>query len=164
MIFIILLGSFLHFAFELSGEFLPVAAIAAVNESTFEHLKIAFWPGVFFALIEYNFIKNSANNFLVAKFASASLTPILIIGLFYLYTAILGTELFILDILIFIISVIIGQIGSYTVLKSDKLDPKWTKLSIVGLVILLIIFPLFTFYPPEIFLFQDPVSGGYGII
>lgn len=164
MLFIILLGSFLHFAFELSGEFIPLAGIAAVNESTFEHLKLGFWPALFFGLIEYNFIKDSANNFLVAKFVSASLIPLSIIGLFYLYSTILGTDLFILDILIFIVSVIIGQIGSYKVLKSNKLDSKWTKISIVGLVILLIIFPLFTFYPPQMFIFQDPVSGGYGII
>ncbi|MFX1486569.1 MAG: DUF6512 family protein [Promethearchaeota archaeon] len=164
MLFIILLGSFLHFAFELSGEFIPLAAIAAVNESTFEHLKLGFWPALFFALIEYNFIKDSANNFLVAKFVSASLIPVSIIALFYLYSTILGTDLFILDILIFIISVIVGQIGSYKVLESDKLDSKWTKMSIAGLAILLIIFPLFTFYPPQMFIFQDPISGGYGII
>lgn len=40
--FISLLGAFLHFAFELSGQAKVVGAFAAVNESVWEHLKIAF--------------------------------------------------------------------------------------------------------------------------
>ncbi|MEM4188473.1 MAG: DUF6512 family protein, partial [Candidatus Hadarchaeum sp.] len=49
--FIIFFGSFLHFAFELSGNFRPLALIAAVNESTWEHLKLAFWPAFIFYAI-----------------------------------------------------------------------------------------------------------------
>jgi len=43
-VFIILLGSMLHFTFELSGENPVVGVFSAVNESVWEHLKLAYWP------------------------------------------------------------------------------------------------------------------------
>ena len=60
---IIILGTTLHFWFEWTGYWRPMALIAAVNESTWEHFKMAFWPGFFFSLIEYRFIKDETNNF-----------------------------------------------------------------------------------------------------
>ena len=37
-------GALLHFAFELSDYWKPMAFIAAVNESVWEHQKMFFWP------------------------------------------------------------------------------------------------------------------------
>lgn len=62
--FISLSGSALHFVFEWLEEWPPVALIAAVNESVWEHLKLAFWPGMIYALFrdfvtgKYGIIKN----------------------------------------------------------------------------------------------------------
>lgn len=42
MIFIIFLGSMLHFTFELSGRNPLVSVFSAVNESVWENLKLAF--------------------------------------------------------------------------------------------------------------------------
>jgi hypothetical protein len=47
VLFIAVFGTSLHFAFELSNFWKPVAIIAAVNESIWEHLKLVFWPGLF---------------------------------------------------------------------------------------------------------------------
>jgi hypothetical protein len=43
-VFAVFTGSGLHFLFDALGQWRPVAIIAAVNESTWEHLKLAFWP------------------------------------------------------------------------------------------------------------------------
>lgn len=43
-IFAIILGALLHFTFEWSNKNLLVAAFSSVNESTWEHLKLAFVP------------------------------------------------------------------------------------------------------------------------
>ena len=66
-VIISLLGSFLHFFFALLGEWPPVALIAAVNESVWEHLKLAFWPALIFALIEWPFFRGKTKNFWAAK-------------------------------------------------------------------------------------------------
>lgn len=162
--FIIIFGSFLHFAFELSGNWKPLALIAAVNESVWEHLKLAFWPGLFYSLFELGRIRKSTNNFIAAKTASLYTMPIAIVVLFYSYTWILGEDLFIMDILIFIIAVIIGQLVSYKLLTSRKLPQIFDKLALLLLIIVILSFSLLTFYAPHFTIFRDPISGGYGII
>ena len=42
IVFIVFLGSFLHFTFELSGNNPVVALFSAVNESVWEHFEIGF--------------------------------------------------------------------------------------------------------------------------
>lgn len=163
ILFIVVVGSVLHFVFELSG-FLPVAGlIGAVNESVWEHLKIGFWPAVFFALIEYPFLKSRAN-FWAAKAACAYVIPVTIIVLFYAYTGILGYNTLALDITVFIVAVIVGQIASYRLLVYRELSVSWKWIGIAAIAVLAVMFMVFTFYPPHMGLFKDPVTGGYGIV
>ena len=61
------MGGALHFVLDLSGGWRPLALIAAVNESTWEHLKIGFWPALIYFLIEYRYVKKSGDNLLFAK-------------------------------------------------------------------------------------------------
>jgi len=162
--FIIIFGSFLHFAFELSGNWKPLALIAAANESVWEHLKLVFWPGLFYFIFEFKYLGKSTNNFIPAKTISLYLMPITIVVLFYSYTLILGEDLFIMDILIFIIAVIIGQLVSYKLLTSSKLPQSFNKLAPFFLIIIFLAFSLLTFYAPHLPIFRDPISSGYGII
>lgn len=162
-IFTILVGSLLHFIFEWSQSFKPVALIGAVNESTWEHLKIGFWPAFIFAVIEYFSYGRKLNNFCLAKMVNLYIIPILIIILFYGYTAIIEDN-FIMDISIFIISIIIAYWLGYKILKSEKDFSKYKAISIVLIIIIILAFSLLTYYPPKNFLFKDPVSGGYGIV
>jgi ethanolamine utilization microcompartment shell protein EutS len=66
-VFIVFLGSALHFTYELSGKLVFVGAFSAVNESVWEHLKLAFWPSLIWMLIEYVPLKKQTNNFLIAS-------------------------------------------------------------------------------------------------
>lgn len=56
-VLISLAGSLFHFVFEFFNKWPPLALIAAVNESTWEHLKLAFWPALVYALIEWRFFR-----------------------------------------------------------------------------------------------------------
>jgi len=164
-IFIIsIAGSLMHFVYELSGRFTPLELIAAVNESTWEHLKLAVWPFLIFALVEHIFLKKKVKNFLIAKTAGVYLIPISIVVFFYSYLTILGHDSLFLDISIFIISIVIGQLISYKILISKKLTGIWNKIAILAMIVCIVKLFLFTFFPPHMFLFKDPVSGGYGII
>jgi hypothetical protein len=158
-----ILGSAFHFLFELSGEWPPVGAIAAVNESVFEHLKLTFWPTLLYAAATYRIIRKDSRNFLIAKTAAVYIMPLTIIVLFYGYTTLTGIESVIIDILIFIIAVAVGQLIGYLILTARQL-PMWLKWSsLVLLVGLAFIYGVFTFYPPHIPFFMDSVTGGYGI-
>jgi hypothetical protein len=163
IVFIIIVGSFLHFVFELSRYSPVVAPVAAVNESVWEHLKLGFWPAVLFALIEYFAFKNKGiENFFMAKTCGICMIAVSIIALFYGYIAILGEDVPVLDILTFIIAVILGQGVSLKLLQSEY-SAIWNWIFVFVLV-LAVMFVVFTFYPPHIFLFQDPITGGYGIV
>lgn len=164
MIFIITLGSILHFTFEFSGYQPVVGAFSAVNESVWEHLKLGFWPALLYAAIEYRYVRKSTNNFLFAKAVGIYTIPITIAVLFYSYTAILGGDLLVIDILTFILAVIIGQLASYKLLVYRKLQGNLNQLSLVALALLGLAFALFTFHPPHLPIFRDPISGEYGII
>lgn len=157
----IVAGSLLHFVFQWSGSFKPLALIAAVNESTWEHLKLAFWPAFIFAVIEYFAFGRKNRNFCLATMVKLFSMPVIIILLFYGWL-IFFEDNFIWDISIFVFAVIVGYHLSYRTMKIEK-DLRWGKISAVLITIGLIKFSLFTFFPPHNFLFQDPVDGNYGI-
>lgn len=161
--FIIVLGTILHFVFEWTNYWKPIAIFAAVNESVWEHLKLGFWPSVFFSILEYFFIKKYTNNFFIAKAVNLHLIPLSIITLYYLYTFVLGKNLLVLDILVFIISVVIGQCVSFKILTVCKLPRQLGAILVISTLILIILFVVFTFYPPKLMIFKDPVTGEYGI-
>jgi hypothetical protein len=163
-IFSILLGSLLHFTFELSGYWRPMALISAVNESTWEHLKLAFWPILIFAVIEFFIYGKRSKNFFFGKTFSLFLIPIIISTSFWLYTRIIKDAL-VWDILDFALSVIIGYIVSYYIVVSKKYYRVLKYLSIVVFILILAAFCLLTYFPIFKYpLFQEPIKGGYGII
>jgi hypothetical protein len=164
MVFIIILGSALHFAFEWSGSQPVVGMFSAVNESVWEHLKLAFWPALLFMLTEYGPTKKTTTNFTLAKTADVCLMIIIIPIVFYSYTAITGKSVFVIDISTFVVAVVIGQLSSYKLLTYRKLSKNFDRISLIILVLLGIAFVLFTFYPPQLPIFRDPITGKYGIL
>jgi hypothetical protein len=161
---IFIVGALFHFLFEWSGNLEPVGVIAAVNESVWEHFKIAFWPALFYAIFEYPFLRRSTSNFMVAKAIGIYVMPVAIAVIFYSYTAIVGEEILIVDILIFFVAVALGQLASYKILTVRRW-PRWTGgLGLVMVIALAVAFGVFTFYPPHLPIFRDAVSGGYGIV
>ncbi|MGD9130886.1 MAG: DUF6512 family protein [Candidatus Bathyarchaeota archaeon] len=163
MLFIILLGSVLHFTFEWSGYNPIVGAFSAVNESVWEHLKLGFWPALLYLIIEYRQIRKDVNNFFLAKTVVAYAITAIIPAIFYSYTLFTGESIFVIDILSFIVAVIIGQCMSYRLLIHKQLSPNLEKIAIAALLLLAAAFIVFTFIPPHLPPFQDPISGEYGI-
>lgn len=163
VIFISIIGSLLHFVYDWSNGYKPLALISAVNESTWEHLKIAFWPALIYSILEYVPLANITNNFIIAKAACLLVIPLSIVILFYSYTAIIGHNFLIADIFIFVLSIFLGQLISFNLLTAPPLPSFLGSLSAFIIVILIIQFSLFTFFPPKLSIFKDPVSGKYGI-
>jgi hypothetical protein len=162
IVFVFLLGALLHFVFEWSGESRIVGLFASVNESVWEHFKQGFWPMCLYAAIEYRFLRGHTNNFLTAKAVAVYIIPIITGLVFYGYTAIIGEEILIVDILIFLVAIVIGQLTSYKIMTSVKL-PKYTNsVSPILIILLAFILMLFTLYPPHLPIFLDAM-GFYGI-
>lgn len=100
---IFIVGSMLHFLYDLTGKTYLFGFISSINETTWEHTKLAFIPIVLYYLI-YNFINKNLN---VSKWFRACLisstTSVLAIPLlFYFVTEALYIESLIVDIGIFL--------------------------------------------------------------
>lgn len=160
-IFIFLIGTLLHFTFEWSNSNLIVGSFSAVNESTWEHLKLVFFPMFITTVIGYSIFKNEIPNYLCAKTYGTIKEMLFIIIFFYTYTGIIGTNFAILDIASFFIAILLGQYYSYKWIKEKQDCNIWVAISI--LIIILFSFIIFTFYTPHIGLFKDPVTGLFGI-
>ena len=164
ILFTVLLGTLLHFTYDLSGNSDFVAIFSAVNESTWEHSKLIYYPMIIFAIIEFFIYGKNYSNFFASKFAGIISGMAFITVVFYTYNGVIGTSGAIFNILLFVAGVIVAYIVYYTLLKGEYLtSPLLNKFSIFALAILFIMFWVFTFYPPLLNVFKDPVTGGYGI-
>lgn len=160
-IFVMILGTLLHFTFEWSNKNLFVGSFSAVNESAWEHLKLIFFPMLITIISGYFYISRSFPNFICSKTVGLIFSLLFTVIFFYTYTGILGYSIDIINILSFFIAVIIGEFISYKLIILSFLCNN--KLSIITLIILSFLFVIFTFNPPKIGLFKDPISSNYGI-
>ena len=163
VIICIILGTLLHFTYEWSGENVIVGVFSAINESTWEHLKLAFYPMIFMGIIGYFIIGKKSENYWFAQ-ALGILTAItFIIIFFYTYTGIIGMNFAITDIGSFFVAILLGEFVTYKILISHKIYDA-ELISIIFLIIILFSFILYTFNPPRIKLFEDPIKGTYGLL
>jgi hypothetical protein len=160
--FIIFLGSALHFTYALSSNNPLVGSFSAVNESVWEHLKLAFWPSVLWMLITLFPLKNAVANFFSAKTVGTYIMVITIPTVFYSYTAVTRESIFAIDIATFVVAVIIGQFVSYKLYRYGRLPKSAEIIAIAAIILLVVVFIVFTFYPPHLPIFQDPITGQYG--
>ena len=159
-IFELIVGTLLHFTYEWSGNNPIVGAFSAVNESTWEHLKLVFFPMLIITILGYFLTKNS--RYLCVRTLGIVTSILFIIIFFYTYTGIIGTNFAFLDIGSFFVSIILGEYISYKYMISDNRCNKPTAIAI--LTVLTIAFITFTYITPKIGLFKDPVNNQYGII
>ena len=159
IIFIILLGSLLHFTYEISGKNVVVGVFSAINESVWEHLKLAFWPAMLFALIEFVPLRRIEQNFVLAKTVGLYVMVAVIPAIFYSYTALTGESILAIDIGSFLVAVVVGQLVSYKLLTYRTLGVKARWIALVAVVLLAVLFVIFTFTLPQVPLFQDPITG-----
>jgi hypothetical protein len=162
-VFIIGLGSTLHFLFAWSGGWRPVALIAAVNESVWEHLKLVYWPGLIFLLLSFPFLKKKTRNFWAAGTAGLLTMPLTIVVLFYGHKIIFRTHHLVYDIAIFVLAAIVGQWIGYRLMLRRPFSRTPRRIAAALLLAATLAFSLFSFYPPQHPLFQDSRTGEYGI-
>lgn len=163
IIFIFAFGALTHFLFDISGNLSIVGAIAPVNESVWEHLKLILLPTFIYGIYEYIKLKGEKKNFFTAKAAQIISGMAIIVIIFYSYTAFTGHSILLIDILAFLAAVILGQLISYKIMTSAELPEVVEFISIIVIIAIIIIFIIFTFNPPHNDIFQDPNDGRYGI-
>ena len=155
-------GTLLHFLYDWLGEAVWVAPFSGVNESTWEHMKLLFWPMFIFAVIESFFFRD-IENFWCVKLKGTLLGLSLIPIMFYTYNGAIGRSPDWLNISIFFISAAIAYIYEARQFKSGSEICKNPKRALVSLIGIALLFVIFTFKAPELGIFKDPLTSTYGI-
>jgi hypothetical protein len=155
-------GTILHFLYDWTGGSILVAPFSGVNESTWEHMKLLFWPLFLFAVVQRLFFRDQKNYWRV-KLTEILLGLILIPVLFYTYNGVFGKSPDWINIAIFYISAALVYLFEWWAFKSDWLPCRYPRLAFAVICLIGILFVVFTFTPPQIPLFRDPLSGNFGI-
>ena len=149
-----LVGTLLHFLYDWLGEAVYTAPFSGVNESTWEHMKLLFWPMFIFAIIE-SFFFRERKDFWCVKLRGIISGLILIPVLFYTYNGAVGKSPDWLNITIFFISAAISYIYEAKLFNESKLVCKSQKRALAALIVIATLFVVFTFRTPEIGIFKD---------
>ena len=155
-------GTLLHFLFEWTNNSLIVAPFSGVNESTWEHMKLLFWPMLIFAIIESFFFKQR-RDFWSIKLKGILIGLLLIPIIFYTINGVFGKTPDFINIAIFFVSLGSSYLYEFKALNDKE---KFTVPKIISMICILVIgasFVLFTFKTPEIGVFRDPITLGFGI-
>lgn len=162
----ILLGVFLHFAYELSGKNVLVGMIAPVNESVWEHLKLVFIPFTLFSIAFYFYTKKKFSNMLLVTLFSNIVGMFVIVTLYYLGNVIFGSDNMVFNI----ISYILGMITAFCIFYFGIYNKEFiqetkdsTTIGVCALSLLLTMFILNTFSPIKLDITRDPTTKTYGI-
>ena len=155
-LFVVLLGVFLHFAYQLSGENPIVGLFASVNESVWEHLKLLFFPMLILTIWD-TFVTHRNNFcFFPARTIGILAGLIFIIVVFYTISGIIGMDIAFINILIYLFSAAFA----FWIEKKQcrKRLPLSAALSIGILILFTILFIIFTIAPPALGIFT-PIAA-----
>lgn len=161
IIIISIIGTLAHFLYDLSNHNKVIGLFSAVNESTWEHVKIALTPTILWGLYD-GFVYGSTPNYFPAKLISLLVITIIIPLIFYSQKLILKKDNVIINILSFYVAIFLAQYAFYQVIEWFPLDYIYIYISCVLLFIFFGCYLLLTLLPLEIFIFKDPISKKYG--
>ena len=157
-----LCGTLLHFLYEWLGEAKWIAPFSGVNESTWEHMKLLFWPMLVFAAVQSFFFRDRAD-FWCVNLRGILLGLILIPTIFYTYNGVIGRSPDWINIAIFFVAAAIAYICETRLFNAERLRCRSPKAALAALCLIALLFILFTFKTPTIGIFKDPLTGNYGI-
>ena len=163
-VFMTLAGSAMHFVYDWSGQSIVVGLFGPVNESIWEHAKLVFWP----PLLWYGFAALSLRRTHGHELAGAAAVALWFMAVFqtafyYAYAAVTRGDVFVMDLVDFALTVVLGQILFYRLAMRLHCTRIGRTAAVISIMALVIVFIVFTLRPPHIPLFMDTPTRTYGI-
>ena len=160
-LFISVLGVLLHFTYEWSGDNPIVALFSAVNESTWEHLKLLFFPMLLLTIIELLFTEKRQlpSNYLFARTIGILSGMAFIVIAFYTLTGVFAKLPDAVNIALYFLGVFLALCIENKINRGNRQNH--SAFAAIVLLALTIAFFVFTKYPPSIGLFANPVLTGF---
>jgi len=134
---------------------------SALNESTWEHMKMLIAPTIIVGFFQYIFLDKAYINFFNSILVLLVVELVTMPLLYEILKRMVKKVHFLVTILIFFLSTIFGLIAEYLILTNGVviLPEIW---SLILALLIVCMFAIFSYYPPKMFLFRDPITGGYG--
>lgn len=148
-------------------EWLPndfIAIFFPVNESIWEHMKMIYTTMMIYSIIElfiFKKFKIEYNNFVLSTYISSIITILVELILFVPIYKLIGENM-IVTLTTLVISLFVGQIINYIILKKDYIKHS-NIISIIFIIITFIAMGYLTYKPPINFLFYDSKEEKYGM-
>lgn len=161
IVFISVFGTAAHFMYDFFNHNKFVGLFCAVNESTWEHIKIALTPTIIWGLVD-GYIYGGNPNYFLAKFISLASIIFVMPLLFYGYKLFFKKNNVLYNCSIFYVVVIISQYLFDFLINYDAINYLGRYLSFLGIVIIFICYLVFTLMPLNNFLFRDPITNKFG--
>ena len=161
-VFTSILGTLLHFLFDVSGRSPAAALISAVNESIWEHQKLLYFPMLLFSFLEYRVWGHQRRDFWSVKLAGTILGLVLIPVVYYTYSGVLGINVDLVNIAIFFLAAMAAYRLETALFAREQLRHLSRGFALAALLAVGVIFMLLTFFPLRIPFFRDPLTGTYG--
>ena len=162
-----LFGSMTHSIYKWTGQIMIAGIFSPVNESIWEHLKMSLWMTLIWWIAGYFILgrkaKLSARQWFAAASVSLLVCPLFITVFYYTYTGAFGIHSLILDVASLFIGVILAQYSALHIYNFAKVPRRGLYPVLIFILLIITVFIVFTFLPPHIPLFQDSISGQYGI-
>lgn len=157
-VFVSVVGTLAHFFYEWSGDNTIVGLFTPVNESTWEHMKLLFFPAVLYLIFLSLKSGRACPGFLLALSLGILAGTFLIPVIFYTYTGILGYHLAFLDIATFYLCTAAAFFTAWKLSANENLKHS-SLLIYYALAVVAVCFLLFTYRPPNLPLFSDPTTA-----
>ncbi|MBR3230866.1 hypothetical protein IKF73_02475 [Candidatus Saccharibacteria bacterium] len=161
VIVIAAIGTIAHFLYDWTHQNKIIGLFAAVNESTWEHIKIALTPTLLWGLYD-GYLYGPNPNYYLAKLASLLVLVFFIPAVFYSYQKISKRPLLLLDVITFYLAIILSQLSFYAIIELDPTNHLASYLSCIGLFIFFGCYMTLTLEPLRTTIFRDPITNRYG--
>ena len=158
-LYISILSTFLHFSYDMTNHIFIFSIIGAVNESTWEHLKISIFPWLTWFFIRsyyFSYVNSYFSNFIAMITSKVSISSI-----FYSSIYITKKHLLPVSISSFYIGIIIGSFFEFMI--KDFIHPFFEFIGFIGCVLIILLGLIWTYYPSKNFLTLDVRYRMYGI-
>jgi hypothetical protein len=157
-VFVLILGTLAHFVYGWSGDNFIVGLFAPVNESTWEHMKLVFFPMLIYTAFVENKLSEEYPCILESLCVGILVGTWLVAFLYYGYSGVLGFNIFILDLAVFIISVLAAFWTAYRLTLSGVCMglQKFKVLLLVLVGVMAVCFMVYSYKPLGIGVFKIP--------
>ena len=155
------LGTLAHFLYDWSHHNRIIGLFGAVNESTWEHIKIALTAAFLWGLYD-GFVYGALPNYFPAKLISLLVIALTIPAIFYFYRLFTKKSILIIDIGLFYVAIVLDQLSFYGILFAPELPYFINYLACISLFVFFGCYMTLTLEPLKTFIFKDPITGKYG--